>query len=223
MLLGNILHYNTLCCIFKYNLALCLTYWKVINFKVLKTSWNNLRFINMSLSHPLFIWNLKHVVYGLYKQFPTSSLLLIPFSSFLILSKHCQRKTGKDRGGSFRISPDQHCQWNEQCLDMYVSRHGWWTLGTRKVQNVPGQTCTSPVMGNECREHARSRTSQDSSWEVRLGVHFIQNPRRVLRKEVTGNGGSEWDTKNRSSKKDKFKLQKGMKDKTRGNRLDWRE
>lgn len=70
MLLGNILQYTILCCIFKYNLALGLTYLNVIDFKVLKASQNNLRFINMSLSHPLFIWNLKHVVYGLYKQFP---------------------------------------------------------------------------------------------------------------------------------------------------------
>ena len=199
MLLGNILHYNTLCCIFKYNLALCLTYWKVINFKVLKTSQNNLRFINMSLSHPLFIWNLKHVVYGLYKQFPTS-LLLVPFSSFLILWKPCQRKTGKERGGPFRISPDQHCQRTEWGLDTHVSRHG-----------------------DECREQARSRTPQDGSWEVRLGVHFIQNPRRVLRKEAAGNRGSEWDTKNRSSKKEKCKLSKGLKVKTRGNGPDWRE
>lgn len=33
-------------------------------------------------------------------------------------------------------------------------------------------TCMSPVKGSEHWEQARSRTSQDSSWEVRLGLHF---------------------------------------------------
>lgn len=194
MLLGNILQYTILCCIFKYNLALGLTYLNVIDFKVLKASQNNLRFINMSLSHPLFIWNLKHVVYGLYKQFPALLFYWIPF--FI----SCTSET-----------------LSEGRLDKIEVKH----LAFLQTSTVNGTsnvlTCMSPVKDNEHWEQARSRTFQDSSSEVRLGVHFIQNPRGVPRKEAAGNRASGWDTMNHSSKKEKFKLSKGMKVKTRGN------
>lgn len=49
----------------------------------------------MHLGHPLFMWNLKYVAYGLYKQLPFSCLLLIPFFSFLTLWKHCQKENEK--------------------------------------------------------------------------------------------------------------------------------
>ena len=61
-----------------------------------------------------------------------------PFFHFLHFGNTVRRKMRKDSVDAFQISPDQHCQWNERCLDMYSPTRGNENWGQVRSRDILG-------------------------------------------------------------------------------------